>query len=314
MRSAFLKSGLIFSLLLCLTFTHAAPVTAGPIDSVKDFFSGKKKKKTDRKTTAAMAGCVEGTLSATAQGGGTVAKEACVQGAARGYQAEQERERQEQEMLQRKDAAAFEYRIDRVNQRISDRQPRIERINAIKSGDAEPVPVVLDKKCSADPLCRKTAEEQAAASQPGIFGRFWYWMFPAKAPAAKSELTGIESDIALLKRSIDEIKEQIQMAEDGYFAARDVKQKTAISREKGVLISELSQASQALSMLKTQQGELDKGYFAYVLMALAAVGGTIFKKLSDGAALSIIENTKVLAKKTVRRRQKREPAREHSMY
>ncbi|MDI1228469.1 MAG: hypothetical protein PSY14_12370 [bacterium] len=313
MGSTTFKTGIVLTLLLGLIFAHATPVTAGPVDSVKDFFSGKKKKKTDRKTSAAMAGCLEGSRSATAQGGSAGSKEACVQGAARGYQAEQERERQEQEMLQRKDAAAFEYRIDRVNQRIADRQPRIERINLVRSGDAEPVPVVLNKKCSNDPECRKVAEEQAAALRPGVLGRFWYWLFPAKAPAAKAELTGIESDIALLKRSIDEIKVEIQVQEDAYFSARDVKQKSAISRDKGVLISELSQASQALSMLKTQQGELDKGYFAYLLMALAAIGGTIFKKISDGAALSIIENTKNIAK-TATRRRKKQPAREHSMY
>ena len=80
-----------------------------------------------------------------------------------------------------------------------------------------------------------------------------------------------------------------------------------------MLISQLSQATQALAVLKTQRGELDKGYFAYVLMLFAAIGGTIVKKISDGAISFSLDGAKNLVKKA-RRRRKDEPEKQHSMY
>lgn len=301
------------------------PAHSGIVDSFKESWSEiggskksttRRKKTDDAKTQAGVTGCLEGTATSGLTGGAAMAAQACAQGAARSIQqAEEEEKRAEQEALQRKDAAAWGQRIDRVNTRIVERQPRIDDIKRDKKSDAPVAEIpeeVIEKQCKGDDTCRDMMK--AASEKPGVFASIWHWLFPGSAPANKAELKGVESDIALLERSLREIKDEIEVKEDAFYTARDVKQKSALAREKGVLISELSQASQALALLKGQQKELDSGYFAYVLMFIAAVGGTLVKKASDGAVHLTFDGVKKVATKVRRRRKKDEPEQSHTMY
>lgn len=319
--------GAVFALAVIMGL--AAPAHAGMIESFKQSWSeigkpsgnkGSKMSAADQaKVNTGATGCMEGVLNAKARGGsGIQLSQACAEGASKSMQeAEAKAQREEQELLARKDAASWGQRIDRVNERIVDRQPRIERIIAEKEGKAEPINVeeiVMDKRCRKDPACRETVIAlEMEASNPGFFAGIWYWVFPGKAPKARAELKGIERDISFLQRSIEEIKDGILAIEDRLMTATSVKQKSDLARDKGTLVSQMSQATQALAVLKTQQGELDKGYAAYLLMFFAAVGGTILKKMSDGAVSFSLDGAKTLVTKARRRKQKK-PDPEHKMY
>lgn len=321
------------ALAVFLTFSLAASAGAGIVDSFKESWSEAKsslssKSKSgstmseadQKKMNTGASGCIEGVLNAKARGSssGFDFSAACADGANKSIQeADAKAEREEQELLARKDAQSWGQRIDRVNERIVDRQPRIERIKAEKEGKSEPLnedDIVMDKRCRKDPSCREAVIKiENESANPGFFAGMWYWVFPGKAPKAKAELRGIERDISFLKRSIGEIKDGIEAIEDRLLTTDNVKQKSDLARDKGTLISQMSQATQALAVLKTQQGELDKGYAAYLLMFFAAIGGTIVKKVSDGAVSFSLDGAKAIIKRT-RRRKIKTDAPQHNMY
>ncbi len=293
---------------------------ANPFDSITNFFTPEKKTtKTTKKTKApvdtekagiAATGCIAGAILSKAEGGDP--SQGCVQGAVKNVT--EHDARAEQEMMVRKDAAAWGQRIDHVNERVIERQTRIEKISAEKRGATVTSDVVIDPKCNASDSCREAALAAAAeAAKPGFFKSIWHWFFPASSQTAEVEMKAIDSDIDLLERSAKEIKEEIAVKEKSFSAARDMKNKTEIAREKGVLIFELSQATQTLTLLKTQRDTIESGYFGYIFAGFAAFFAAIAKKMSDTAAQRTIDGLKGLAVH-IRRRIRPEPEKTHSMY
>jgi predicted RNase H-like nuclease len=139
-------------------------------------------------------------------------------------------------------------------------------------------------------------------------------MFPGAAPKAKAELKGIDRDIAFLEKSMEQIKDTIDEAEEQFENATTTKQKSEFARDKGQLVSQYSQAMQALKTLKDQQDVLDSGYFAYVAMFFAAIGGTAMKKFSDHSVMLTLDGVKGIVGRVRSRSRKKSNKPDHSMY
>jgi hypothetical protein len=316
---------LVFITVAILAAGLAAPAAAGVFDGITNIFSPKTKaaaKKAAESPEAqnASTGCLEGMLNAVASG--IDKKQGCAQGIQRKFQEQEQKDQQkEQELLQQKTAESYNRRIDRVNERIIERQPRIERIVAEKKGDApvrdeEDIVKDMDKKCRNDANCREAViEAEMEQASPGVFKSVWYWMFPGSAPKAKKELKGIERDIAFLEKSMEQIKDTIDEAEEQFENATTTKQKSEYARDKGQLVSQYSQAMQALKTLKEQQDTLDSGYFAYVAMFFAAIGGTVMKKFSDHTVNLSLDSAKgIISRVRGRKKKGTKKGPEHSMY
>lgn len=315
------------SLLLVITLgvSLAGAAMAGPFDGITNIFSPKtkaaaKKAAESQEANNASTGCLEGMLNAVASGQDK--KQGCAQGIQKKFQEQELKDQQEeQRLLEKNNAEAFNRRIDHVNERIIERQPRIERIVAEKKGDAPDardeaeIVKAMDKKCRNDAACREAViEAETEAASPGVFKGIWYWMFPGSAPKAKAELKGIERDIAFLEKSLDDIKESIDRADEDLYTASSAAKKSEVARDKGQLISQFSQCTQALKMLKDQQDVLDSGYFAYVAMFFAALGGTIMKKFSDHSVMLTLDGVKGIVGRARNRGKKKQGKPDHSMY